>query len=105
MTSVTQRISLVKQPRGGFLPVKLFSEEKLSDGKELFSQENVSPNLVGLCVDYLSRFMIGSDKEQAFEISLLGASLAGATSMAVRSPWGTPSAPPAPACWSRCWAP
>ena len=77
MTSVTQRISLVKQPRGGFLPVKLFSEEKLSDEKELFSQENVSPNLVGLCVDYLSRFMIGSDKERAFEISLLGASLVG----------------------------
>ena len=82
MTSVTQRISLVKQPRGGFLPVKLFSEEKLSDGKELFSQENVSPNLVGLCVDYLSRFMIGSDKEQAFEISLLGASLAGVEALA-----------------------
>lgn len=77
MTSVTQRISQIKQPRGGFLPVKLFSEEKLSDGKKLFSQENVSPNLVGLCVDYLSRFMIGSDKEQAFEISLLGASLVG----------------------------
>lgn len=77
MTSVTKRISQIKQPRGGFLPVKLFSEEKLSDGKELFSQENVSPNLVGLCVDYLSRFMTGSDKEQAFEISLLGASLGG----------------------------
>lgn len=77
MTSVTQRISQIKQPRGGFLPVKVFSEEKLSDGKELHSQENVSPNLVGLCVDYLSRFMTSSDKEQAFEISLLGASLAG----------------------------
>lgn len=82
MTSVTQRISLVKQPRGGFLPVKLFSEEKLSDGKELFSQENVSPNLVGLCVDYLSRFMTGSDKEQAFEISLIGASMAGMEALA-----------------------
>ena len=77
MTSVTKRISQIKQPRGGFLPVKLFSEEKLSDGKELFSQENVSPNLVGLCVDYLSRFMCGSAKEQAFEISLRGASLVG----------------------------
>lgn len=82
MTSVTQRISLVKQPRGGFLPVKLFSEEKLSDEKELFSQENVSPNLVGLCVDYLSRFMTGSDKEQAFEISLIGASMAGMEALA-----------------------
>ncbi|MBZ2066686.1 hypothetical protein K1I94_07280 [Streptococcus sanguinis] len=82
MTSVTQRISLVKQPRGGFLPVKLFSEEKLSDRKVLFSQENVSPNLVGLCVDYLSRFMTGSDKEQAFEISLIGASMAGMEALA-----------------------
>ena len=77
MTSVTQRISQIKQPRGGFLPVKLFSEEELSDGKDLSTQENVSPNLIGLCVDYLSRFMSGSAKEHAFEISLIGASMAG----------------------------
>lgn len=48
---------------------------ELSDGKELSTQENIAPNLIGLCVDYLSRFMCGSAKEQAFEISLRGASL------------------------------
>ncbi|MDB8657633.1 hypothetical protein [Streptococcus anginosus] len=77
MTSVTQRISQIKQPRGGFLPAKLFSVIELSDGKELFTQENIAPSLIGLCVDYLSRFMSGSAKEQAFKISLKGASLAG----------------------------
>lgn len=75
MTSVTKRISQIKQPRGGFLPIKIFSVTELSDGKELSTQENIAPNLIGLCVDYLSRFMCGSAKEQAFEISLRGASL------------------------------
>lgn len=77
MTSVTKRISQIKQPRGGFLPIKIFSVTELSDGKELSTQENIAPNLIGLCVDYLSRFMCGSAKEQAFEISLRGASLVG----------------------------
>ena len=73
MVSVTQRIREVRQPRGGYLPAKDFSKIELDDGVNLYSQENVHPSLIGLSVDYLSRFMNGSPKERAFAISLRGA--------------------------------
>lgn len=55
MTSVTNRIKVVKQPRGGYIPLKQFSAITLDDGKTLNSDESVSPGLVGLAVDYLTR--------------------------------------------------
>lgn len=36
-------------------------------------KKNVAPNLIGLLVDYLTRFMNGSSPEEAFKISLQGA--------------------------------
>lgn len=54
MTSVTQRIAQIKQPRGGYL--------------------NIHASLVGLAVDYMTRYTMGAPAEQAFEISLLGSS-------------------------------
>lgn len=77
MVSVTQRIREVRQPRGGYLPAKDFSKIELDDGVNLYSQENVHPSLIGLSVDYLSRFMNGSPKERAFAISLRGAEIIG----------------------------
>lgn len=73
MVSVTQRIKQIKQPYGGYLPPKLFSVDELIDGKELSREENIHPSLVGLCVDYLTRFMNGASLEEAFKISLYGA--------------------------------
>lgn len=40
---------------------------------DLYPEENVSPGLVGLAVDYLTRFMSGTSAEEAFEISRMGA--------------------------------
>lgn len=73
MVSVTQRIKQIKQPRGGYLPVKTFTVTTLDDGQVLNTEESIAASLVGTAVDYLSRFMDGTAVEEAFEISLLGA--------------------------------
>ena len=77
MTSVTNRIKVVKQPRGGYIPLKQFSAITLDDGKILNSDESVSPGLVGMAVDYLTRLMNGAHPKEAFKISLNGAYLVG----------------------------
>ena len=73
MVSVTQRVKQIKQPRGGYLPVKAFTVTTLDDGQVLNPGESIAASLVGTAVDYLSRFMDGTATEEAFEISLLGA--------------------------------
>lgn len=70
MVSVTQRIKQIKQPRGGYLPVKAFTVTMLDDGQVLSPEESIGASLVGTAVDYL---MDGTIVEEAFEISLLGA--------------------------------
>ena len=77
MASVTQRVKKIQQPYGGYLPIKLFTKEKFEDEMILNEVENISPALVGLAVDYLTRFMLGDSVEQAFHISTLGAKLIG----------------------------
>lgn len=73
MVSVTQRIKQIKQPRGGYLPVKTFTVTTLDDDQGLNPEESIAASLVGTAVDYLSRFMDGTAVEEAFEISLLSA--------------------------------
>lgn len=72
--SVTQRIKQVKQPRGGYIKPKELEVISLGEGADaLNSEENVHASLMGLAVDYLTRFMTGASVEDAFHISLLGA--------------------------------
>lgn len=75
MCSVTQRISKIKQPRGGYINPKEFELTMLDGGgiDDLHPVENVSPGLVGTAVDYLTRFMTGTSAKESFEISELGA--------------------------------
>lgn len=74
--SVTQRIKNVDQPWGGYLKRVDFTETSLGDGMEsLHENENVHGNLIGLAVDYLSRFLLGSSVEESFKISFLGAKI------------------------------
>lgn len=75
MYSVTQRIQSVKQPHGGYLPVKNFEVIQLKINKELTDGESISPQLVGIVVDYLTRFQSGTSVEEAFKVSLAGASI------------------------------
>lgn len=73
MASVTQRVKEVTQPRGGYLPIKNFSKEFLQDESVLNTTENIHASLVGLVVDYLTRFMQGASVDDAFHISMMGA--------------------------------
>ena len=83
MASVTQRIKSIQQPYGGYLPIKTFSKEVLDDGIVLHENENIHASLVGLAVDYLTRFMSGNSVEQAFHISTLGAKVIGMHNIAL----------------------
>lgn len=90
MFSVTQRIKSIKgtpnaQPRGGFLPTKQLKIEEYSDGYELKTEyEQVHASLVGLTVDYLTRFIFDKNARDAFAISLMGAELIGERNYALK---------------------
>lgn len=73
MYSVTKKISMMKQLRGGYINKKELTMIQLKDGIVLNENENIHASLVGLAVDYMTRFMMGTSKENAFSISLKGA--------------------------------
>ena len=75
MTTVTERIKEIKQPRGGYLPLRNFTVTDMDEIGEVTSPENIRANLVGIAVDYLTRFTTYGDPFSAFEISLHGARL------------------------------
>ena len=84
MGSVTARIGEVKQPHGGYLKPSLMTASVIDDGFVLHEEENIHATIIGLAVDYLTRFLDGvsTGREHsevlmdAFRISLLGAKLA-----------------------------
>lgn len=82
MVSVTQRIKQIKQPRGGYIKPKEFTKVIINDNIELNEKENIHSSLVGLVVDYMTRYNNGSSLEEAFKISLIGASRIGETKFA-----------------------
>lgn len=77
MVSVTSRTRKVKQPYGGYLPVKKMDIIQYNDKNELNNtkDDSVSPILIGLAVDYLTRLILGDNKTEVFNISLRGAEL------------------------------
>jgi len=75
LVSVTQRIKQVKQPRGGYIKPKEFVVVNFNDMVELNPVENIHSSLVGLAVDYVTRYSMGAPPEGAFKISLLGAKI------------------------------
>lgn len=76
MSTVTGRIKEIKQPRGGYIKPSEFKAIIIDDGAVLNETENVHGSIIGMVVDYLTRFLMGSDVYDAFEISLLGAKAA-----------------------------
>ena len=76
MSSVTQRIKEIKQPRGGYIKPSQFKLQKIDDEKILNEQENVHASVIGMAVDYLTRFVMGADILEAFKISCMGAKVA-----------------------------
>lgn len=73
MVSVTSRVTKVKQPRGGYIKPREFSVIELSDGIDLYPEENIHPTLIGIVVDYMTRFTLGTSLQDAFRVSLQGA--------------------------------
>lgn len=71
MASVTARIKEVKQPKGGYIKPSQFRKIIYNDGIDL-GEENLHPSIIGIVVDYLTRYMSGDDIEEAFKISILG---------------------------------
>ncbi len=75
MPSITAHIKDISQPRGGYLPVKNAIVTTYDDGRTLVENESVHPSIVGMAVDYLTRIALGTSPEEAFSVSLCGASL------------------------------
>ena len=71
MVSVTNRITQIKQPRGGYINPKNFKLVERNGSKELYPDENTHSTIVGLAVDYLTRFTMGTPAKDAFKISIL----------------------------------
>lgn len=71
--SVTQRIKRIKQPYRGYLPRRNFDILFMNDSMIMNETENINAGLVAMAVEYLTRFMMGTPLENAFEISLHGA--------------------------------
>lgn len=76
MVSVTKRITQVKQPRGGYLKPSQFHVYEFHDDITLNQDENIHATVIGMVVDYLTRFVMGSDSLESFKISLKGAKIA-----------------------------
>lgn len=72
MASVTQRIKEIKQPYGGYLKPSEFEKIEYKD-EYILEEENINAGLVGIAVDYMTRFIMGANLNDAFKISLLGA--------------------------------
>ena len=62
--------------------MKNFTKEIFNDGLTLNETENIHASLVGIAVDYLTRFSLGSSVDKAFHISCLGAANIGMSSKA-----------------------
>ena len=58
MSSVTQRISEIKQPTGGYLPLSKMNIEVISDGYELKPNENIHSSVIGMAVVLWSSFFV-----------------------------------------------
>lgn len=84
MSSVTNRIKQIKQPYGGYLPIKSFNKEILNDGAYLYENENIHASLVGISVDYLTRYLMGASVDEAFHISTLGAKVINKEDVAIQ---------------------
>ena len=75
--SVTRKVRATKQPKGGYINPTKFTAVPLTDTNILNLNENIVPTLIGIVVDYLTRFMTGTSVEESFRISMMGANRIG----------------------------
>lgn len=65
--TITSLANNVKQPRGGYFPVKLFKETYYECEKELFPDENASKSIIGTTVDNMTRVLLGAKPKEVFQ--------------------------------------
>ena len=73
MPSVTRRIKEIKQPWGGYVPLKLFKKKVLGPGEEELLPTSLNAGRMATAIDYLTRFMLGTPANEAFKIARRGA--------------------------------
>ncbi len=73
MSSVKQRIDMIKQPNGGYVKPSQFTVQKLESENNLNESENIPPGIVGMAVEYLTRYSMGTKLEESFLIPCSGA--------------------------------
>ncbi len=76
MSSVTARINEIKQPRGGYIKPSQFVLKQLNDNNRMNDVENIHATIIGIVVDYLTRYIMGTELIDVFNISCHGAILA-----------------------------
>ena len=76
MSSVTKRISEIKQLRGGYVKPSQLEVKVIDDGKVLFEVEKLHASIIGMAVDYLTRLSMGASVDDTFSISLRDAKAA-----------------------------
>lgn len=83
---LTRRVRAAKQPRGGYINPRTMDVRYMSGDAPApldIGVENIQPSLVGLAVDYLTRYVLGDGgegwyrAEGAFGISIIGAGMVG----------------------------
>ena len=72
MPTVTARSKQIQQPRGGYIKPSQFETQEIDDGKVLHEEENVHASIIGMAVDYLTRYAMGTKLQEAYAISLRG---------------------------------
>ena len=73
VVSVTRRIKDIRQPRSGYIPVADLNSVEYFDWHRIKKIDSYYKPIQGMAVDYLTRFMNGTSKRSAFQISLKGA--------------------------------
>ena len=76
MVGVTQRVMQVHQPGKGYVNPTRMKISQYNDGNRICADWEF-PQLIGLVVDYLTRYMLTTDVFKAFEVSIFGAKISG----------------------------
>ena len=70
--TITTLSNKAKQPKGGYLPLKLFKEIHYNTKHEFFPDENVSKPLIKTTVDNMTRILLGAKAKKVFQPATSG---------------------------------
>lgn len=74
--SITQRLQSIKN-HSSFINTTLFETIRFNDEITLNKEENIDRRIIGIAVDYLSRYIYTKDNVTSFRVSLRGADILG----------------------------